>query len=278
MDICLEMVISYLFLFLAFIIGQNVSAEESRCGTHGPIIQFPFRLNSQPDDCRYPGFNISCTTDTNQTVLELPISVTLFVKEINYTSQVIQLYNPPHHCFPTQLQRLNLSSSPSPFQFPHYRRDYALFNCSKRATMNYSGWIPCLSGPTYHVYAFDDGMSIAELPLSCTKMYNLLSIPYDISLIDGSDNNVLKLEWGPVRGYCEAKGMKCRLKKNSTKSETECFPKGIVFQPLYSISSRFSSQHALIAPQQRRISCIHSCSRMVTIVYRLNLTEGSSRT
>ncbi|GLT57769.1 hypothetical protein SLA2020_307180 [Shorea laevis] len=69
MDICIEiMVISYLFLFVAFIIdlgeAQNVCADESRCGGHGPAIRFPFRLNSQPDHCGYPGFNLSCI-DTN---------------------------------------------------------------------------------------------------------------------------------------------------------------------------------------------------------------------
>jgi hypothetical protein len=94
-------------------------ADESRCGGHGPAIRFPFRLNSQPDHCGYPGFNLSCT-DTNHTVLELPISVKLFVKKIDYKSQVIQLYD-PDNCFPRQLRGLNLSSSP--FQFkdsPYY--------------------------------------------------------------------------------------------------------------------------------------------------------------
>ncbi|GLT64188.1 hypothetical protein SLA2020_366960 [Shorea laevis] len=102
MDICIEiMVISYLFLFVAFIIdlgeAQNV-CNESRCGLHGPAIRFPFRLNSQPDHCGYPGFNLSCT-DTKHTVLQLPISVKLRVRKIDYKSQVIQLYD-PGNCFP----------------------------------------------------------------------------------------------------------------------------------------------------------------------------------
>jgi hypothetical protein len=137
MDICIEMVISYLFLFVAFVIdlgdGPNMCTE-TRCGGHGPSIRFPFRLNHQPDDCGYSGFNLSCT-DTNLAVLELPISVKLFVKQIDYKSQIIQLYD-PHHCFPRpQLQWLNLSDS-SPFRFevnsPDDVSDYALFNCSPR--------------------------------------------------------------------------------------------------------------------------------------------------
>ncbi|XP_059431547.1 rust resistance kinase Lr10-like [Corylus avellana] len=232
MDICLEMLISYLFLFLAFTVdlreAQNGCDDKLRnCGAHGPAIQFPFRLSSQPENCGYPGFTLSCT-DTHDTVLELPISVKLYVKEINYTSKVIQLYD-PHHCFPRQLRGLNLSSSH--FQFKvnsnEYLYNYTLFKYpSPIEDKNYKYYnIPCLSGPTYQVYAIYYYRSIAELPLSCTKMYNLLSIPETI-LKNGSDYNVLQLSWSiPKCGHCEAKGKKCRLKNNSSKSQTECFPK-----------------------------------------------------
>jgi hypothetical protein len=113
MGICLEMVIAYLFLFLAFTVdleeAQSTACNESRCGHHGPPIRFPFRLNSQPEHCGYPGFNLSCV-DTKHTVLELPISVKLFVKKIDYKSQVIHLYD-QHHCLPRQLQGLDLNHS-----------------------------------------------------------------------------------------------------------------------------------------------------------------------
>ncbi|XP_059455388.1 rust resistance kinase Lr10-like isoform X2 [Corylus avellana] len=226
------MLISYLFLFLAFTVdlreAQNGCDDQLRyCGAHGPAIQFPFRLSSQPEHCGYPGFTLSCT-DTHDTVLELPISVKLYVKEINYTSKVIQLYD-PHNCLPMQLRGLDLSSSPkSPFQFEvNDNDDYALFNCSPRAIVH-SHLISCLSGPTYHVYAigdYDGIFSIAHLPLSCTKMHNLLSIP-SLIILDDSDYKVLQLNWSiPKCGDCEAKGKKCRLKNNSSKLQIECFPK-----------------------------------------------------
>jgi hypothetical protein len=251
------MLISYLFLFLAFNVidlgeAQNVCADESPCGDHGPAIRFPFRLSSQPEQCGYPGFDLSCT-DTNDTVLELPISVKLFVKEIDYISQVIQLYH-PHHCFARQLRGLNLSSSSFKFEVEgDYLERYTLFNCSRSAMM-YEDLISCLSGPTYQVYALNYYNDIADLPISCTKMYNLGPIPDGISL-DGHDK-IVRLKWSrPECGHCEVKGKKCRL-KNNRSHRTECFPedKGIVFcPPLYSILSQFSSQHALIATQQRRI-------------------------
>ncbi|XP_059459783.1 rust resistance kinase Lr10-like [Corylus avellana] len=225
------MVISYLLLFLAFNIvdvgeGQNVCANESRCGGHGPAIRFPFQLNTQPNDSGYPGFTLSCI-DRKHTVLELPISVKLFVKHIDYKSQVIQLYD-PDNCFPSQLRWLNLSSSPFRFkvedphnygqQDPDYGLyEYALFNCSSRSKdMDYQyDLISCLSDHTYQVYPATD---ITASLVSCTKMYNLVSIPDGIIL---HHDKYVQFEWfTPDYRYCEMiKGKRC-VRSNSNGSET----------------------------------------------------------
>jgi hypothetical protein len=230
MDICLQMIIPYWFLFVAFIVdlgeGHNGCADESRCGHHGPTIRFPFRLNSQPEHCGYPGFNLSCT-DTNQTVLELPISVKLFVKKIDYKSQAIQLYD-PQHCFPRLLRELDLSSSPfqyfalSPQLFPsktYFIRNFSLLNCSPREIKYYDP-ISCLSGPTYQVYAVGSDNAISVPFVYCTKIYTLQSIPYGI--IYGNDQ-ILEVEWSsPDCRYCEVmKGKRC-IKNKSSGSGTEC--------------------------------------------------------
>jgi hypothetical protein len=225
------MEISYLFLFVAFIIdlgdAQNICAE-TRCGGHGPGIRFPFRLNSQPDDCGYSGFNLSCT-ETNLTVLELPISVKLFVKQIDYKSQIIQLYD-PHHCFPRpQLQRLNLSNS-SPFRFKvnssDHLSDYALFNCSPRSENKNQYLIYCLSGSTYQVYP---ATCIMKSLISCTKMYNLLSIPDAIIF---HPDKFVQLNWSTpdCRSCEEIRGKRC-VKSNSSGSGIQCISthtKGII--------------------------------------------------
>jgi hypothetical protein len=236
------MEISYfLLLFVAFIIDlgecQNNGCAELRCGSHGPAIRFPFRVNSQPEHCGYPGFDLSCTA-TNDTVVELPISVKLFVKRIDYKSQVIQLHD-PDYCFPRQLRRLNLSSSAFQFKVdsPYYSlSDFVFFNCSQREVK--LEFIRCLSSQNHQVYAFDTADDLMNYPLSsCTKMYSLQSIPNTTIL--GDDEKILELKWSrPVCGHCAAKGKKCRLKNNSTESETECFLEGIFFCP---ISSQFSS-------------------------------------
>ncbi|XP_059442286.1 rust resistance kinase Lr10-like [Corylus avellana] len=230
----------FLLLFVAFIIDvgecQSNGCAKLPCGARGPVIRFPFRVNSQPEHCGYPGFNLSCT-DTNDAVVELPNSVKLFVKRIDYKSQVLQLYDPAH-CIPKQLRRLNLSSSP--FQFEQDSpedqtwssgessstglTDFGFFNCSQREVK--FRFIRCLSSQKHQVYAFDKRDDLMDLPLSsCTKMYSLRSIPNTRVL--GDDEKNLELKWSrPACVHCEAKGKKCRLKNNSTALETECFLEG----------------------------------------------------
>jgi hypothetical protein len=213
------MVIAYLFLFLAFTVdleeAQSTACNESRCGDHGPPIRFPFRLNSQPENCGYPGFNLSCV-DTKHTVLELPISVKLFVKKIDYKSQVIHLYD-QHHCLPGQLQGLDLNHSPFQFEGYPYLSNRTLFNCSPREETDYPYLISCLSGPTYQVY---DSYDIEPFLISCTKMYTLRSIPGGIIF---DHDKFVQLNWStPACTHCEVKGMRC-MKSNSSGWGTECY-------------------------------------------------------
>jgi hypothetical protein len=246
MGICLEMTISYFFLFLVFVVGlgegQN-GCDEFPCGSLGPAIRFPFRLDNQPPHCGYRGFNLSCT-DRNETVLQLPILVKFFVKNIDYKSQVIEVYD-PDHCFPRQLHRLNLPSSPFRILKQQDQYDFALFNCSSTETQSDYA-ISCLNGPGHEVRAFDSSSyndDISYLPIaSCKKMYNLRSISYGV--VFGYDNINLQLKWsGPKCRHYEEKGKGCRLKNNSNESETECFTKhtkGII--NFYSSFSLVSSQ------------------------------------
>jgi hypothetical protein len=260
MRICLEMVISYFFLFAAFVVGlgegQN-GCDELRCGGRGPAIRFPFRLNSQPDHCGWPGFNLSCT-NSKETVLQLPNFVKFFVKKIDYKSQVIEVYD-PDHCFPRQLHELNLSSSPFLLQEEFSLTDFSLFNCSSTKKEADFG-ISCLSGLSYEVRAFSSAYDINDLPISsCKKMYTIRSIPYGL---ERGHDKILQLNWPrPVCRDCKVKGMGCRLKNNSNESETECFPafpkhtKGIIlFCP--SIST-FVLKFLTGFNQTANASCIH---------------------
>nr|XP_023914842.1 rust resistance kinase Lr10-like [Quercus suber]POF07617.1 rust resistance kinase lr10 [Quercus suber] len=225
MDISLRIVIPSLLLFVLFIVdlgeGHNWCPEPERCGDHGPDIQFPFRLSKdrQPDpQCGYPGFDLSCSHN-NDTVLELPTSVKVFVKQIDYKSQLIEVTD-SDNCFPWKILGLHLS----PFQLiknSHF--NYSLFNCTPMPYTDSSYLIPCLNSSSISVYAFPSRRYIGDLPiLSCTKMYSVSTVLHNIWNYPYS----LELTWSePAKcGHCERKGKKCRFQNNSTDLKTECFP------------------------------------------------------
>ncbi|XP_054815218.1 RING-H2 finger protein ATL22-like [Prosopis cineraria] len=92
--------------------------KELRCGRHGPVVRFPFRLKDRhPVECGYPGFDITCS-HYRQLLIDLPTTsgpVSLSIRNIYYRSQKIELYDPrscPQSLFPKLY-----NSKPSPFKF-----------------------------------------------------------------------------------------------------------------------------------------------------------------
>ncbi|CAL5344117.1 unnamed protein product [Camellia sinensis] len=218
---------------------QHAECLPTSCSNHhSPEIRFPFRLKGHhPTNCGYPGFDLSCTPHSKYPVLELPFSVNVFVKNIDYTSQTIYISD-PHGCFPRQLPNLNFSASPFQFLSNYdYYRDLSFINCSQTQDQIWIYWyryqIACLSDQSHQVYA-TDSMSLPDI--SCTKMYNM-SLPDEISgYIHGRITlDDLRLNWNkPECGKCEARGKNCRFKNNNSSSSksqllfngsTECFDK-----------------------------------------------------
>ncbi|KAL7150107.1 hypothetical protein ABFS83_05G086900 [Erythranthe nasuta] len=168
----------YFLLFLTLVVlvlGYDDDCMQTSCRDDGPIIQFPFRHQTQqPQHCGYPGFDLNCD-HKNNTVLVLPFSVNVVVNKINYVTQTILVYD--HEiCLPKKLHDLNLSASP--FHVKYYSYDYTLFNCSDPPRRDLGNVIPCLGDSTYQIYAADSGMSLESLPLtSCTKTSEFKSVP-----------------------------------------------------------------------------------------------------
>ena len=215
MSISLKMVFLYLCCCLTVIISSfaetGVSQDEcmvsQSCSLQGPPIHFPFRLKGHqyPDHCGCSLFELSCT-ERNQTILELPDSVNLLVKEINYRSKEI-LVQDPDNCFPRQFRNLHLASSP--FQFlDDDVGDLTFFNCSSRnRTTNYDPVIPisCLRGPGFQVYAVSSLGNPGDVYLpSCSKMYSAAA-PYHVIK---SQENATQLKWTKLP-HCEAEGKTC---------------------------------------------------------------------
>ncbi|KAJ6294891.1 hypothetical protein OIU76_022888 [Salix suchowensis] len=220
----LDMDLSLLCLLLLLLVSHGVGLKdmcrEERCKKHGPVIRFPFRIKGkQPDHCGYPGFDLSCT-DRKETLLELPTSVRLYVKKIDYASELITA-NDPENCLPRQLLNFNLSTSP--FKFATWLQlDLDFFNCTSGQRYSYP-WTSCLGVPGYDIYSFPSGSVATYFDLtSCTKMYSLPSVPDELN----GRNNILHLNWSrPACGLCGAQGKLCRLKNNTDRIETECYDK-----------------------------------------------------
>ncbi|PHU23245.1 hypothetical protein BC332_08352 [Capsicum chinense] len=231
----------HLIIFLKVALAQLVTIQDqclpTTCGDYGPVVRFPFHLkNHQPSHCGYPGFELSCTS-TNVTQLKLqfplkatvnnidiPISANVSVQEIDYKSQTITLSDLKASCLPRQISNINSSASQFTIDQTAYG-GFTLFNCSsnKRYSSS-SGRVKCLSGPNYDVYAFRSYYSISEFPSSCTKMYNISDVPYEVLFGQPEySQRSIRLHWSePFCGNCEDGGKYCRLKSNSSSTETEC--------------------------------------------------------
>ncbi|KAE8682028.1 putative RING/U-box superfamily protein [Hibiscus syriacus] len=195
------------------------------CKRGGPSVRFPFRLKGlQSDDCGYPGFTLTCNNN-NHTVLELPQSVKLLVKHIDYKNQRIQVYA-EDGCVQNQLQNLTLSSSPfnlrlgsdSYYETP---RNSTLFECSEEGQSNFGdNIIRCLSTkPGFYVKYTDSDYASTDL-LHCRRTIDLREVPE--ALISDRSNNFY-FNWSrPGCGYCELRHQVCR--RNETNPYGfECF-------------------------------------------------------
>ncbi|KAM7264390.1 hypothetical protein ACFE04_002073 [Oxalis oulophora] len=197
------------------------NCPELRCKEDGPLVRFPFYIKGRHDEsCGFPlqGFQLSCS-NTNDTILELPVSVTLHVSNISYISQTLDVYDPTG-CFLKQFQFLNLSTSPF-FYSMDTITDVSVFNCSKydNSLPWVHQWGDCLVDSSHPFVTVVFSMEDMRDLLPCNKMFN-------ISLVPDTRNGFITLEWSkPECRRCEAKHKLCRLNTNSSKSQTHCLNK-----------------------------------------------------
>ncbi|KAG8493366.1 hypothetical protein CXB51_010934 [Gossypium anomalum] len=197
------------------------------CKRGAPSVRFPFQLKGrQHESCGSPGFNLSCN-NKNQTVLELPKSVKLLVKRIDYVKQMIQVYA-EDGCVQKQLPNLALSSSPFEFMSDYYSfgsiyKNFTLFKCAGEGRSHYDSYntIGCLSRePGSYVKYTSSDYPDTDL-LHCRRTMDLREVPE--GLISDESNN-LYFHWSsPECGSCEERHQGCR-RNNTNDSGFECFP------------------------------------------------------
>ncbi|CAA3008014.1 rust resistance kinase Lr10-like [Olea europaea subsp. europaea] len=202
----------FLHFFPLLVVGFD-DCTTTWCAEGGPSIRFPFRHKFlQPEHCGYPGFNLYCS-NSNETVLELPFSVKLVVKKIDYVAQKIQLHD-PDGCLAQKLMNYSLAASQFHFLTDDLY-DYSLFKCSA-TNRDISSNIPCLRGG--YAIASSDANIDSYFLISCTKIHEI-SVPRNIL-----NENDLYLKWTePYCGHCEAQGRNCSL--DATTKKTQCTKK-----------------------------------------------------
>ncbi|CAI0541175.1 unnamed protein product [Linum tenue] len=184
------------------------------CGNDTAIdIRFPFTIKDKRSSGYegYPGFELFCSTETNQTLLHLPNSVNFIVQRIDYESQRIYLRS-PDGCLPRQLRDLELSASP--FKMGEVISIHTFFNCSKLPHDMPSSLSPepCLG---HGVYSYYSKLSLDDVELvSCKKMYNLP--------VTGLDDPYLSWSEPGCRKCYKVKRECCVLKQGKLKPEVEC--------------------------------------------------------
>ncbi|KAM7263598.1 hypothetical protein ACFE04_001281 [Oxalis oulophora] len=220
--------LSCLLILTNFVAGsfsrQDVdNCPELRCKEDGPLVRFPFYMKGRHyESCGFPlqGFELSCS-NTNDTILELPVSVTLHVSNISYISQTLDVYDPTG-CFLKQFQFLNLSTSPFFYSMVN-AWNVSIFNCSKYDTSSYVGhrWDDCLVDSSHPFVTVVEYMEEIMHLLPCNKMFNVSFFPYGVRR-----SGFITLEWSkPECRRCEEKNKLCRLKTNSSESQTHCLNK-----------------------------------------------------
>lgn len=208
-----------LFLFPHFYALELDDCPASMCGNNTFVpIRFPFGLRGyQPENCTYPGFDLTCNTHT--TVLKLPNCGEFFVRAIDYVSQQIQLYD-PSNCLPKRFLTLNLSGSP--FVAPFYQ-NYTFLSCPSSFTESKFTPIDCLSNSTTSVLA-TPSTSLANSMSAVCKIIATLAVPVSgiVQSEDGFSTNFdsdLSLTWyEPSCTPCEGQGGICGFVSNASQA------------------------------------------------------------
>ncbi|XP_020225042.1 putative RING-H2 finger protein ATL21A [Cajanus cajan] len=210
------------FFIFPFIYASN-DCQFSFCGNNS-IIRFPFQVaDEQYPYCGYPGFNLICTNNS-KTVLKLPYSGEFYVRNINYLTQKIQVYD-PDDCLAKRLLSLNVSGSPF---IPIFTRNYTILSCPFQNAGSQFIPIDCLSNSTNFVSAVSSLNLTNPLPESChviTRLSASVARPeqqYEQNLRDELSED-LRLTWDrPNCSYCESRQQLCGVDRNNN-NQLLCF-------------------------------------------------------
>ncbi|EOA39058.1 hypothetical protein CARUB_v10011687mg [Capsella rubella] len=195
------------------------------------LFLFPLRHASNPQKCPssyMDSYFNRCERFGVSILLELPMSGTFLVEDINYSKQQIFLSD-PGDCLVKRLLTLNTSGSPFSNGFSVY---YTFLKCPNELVI--PSWYPpirCLSNSTTSFFATSN-LSLANSMLPSCQVVKRLAVPVSMVFKDvifkerfaGVINYVnLELEWSsPNCKGCEKQLLRCGF-KNKASLEVKCF-------------------------------------------------------
>lgn len=225
----LKLMFRLIILIMFYLLPSSLAASPydcpfAFCGSNPYYVRFPFRMiNQQPGICGYPGFDLSCNKH-GMMLLNLPNSGDFSVRNIDYRSQVVQVYD-PSGCTASRLSTLNLSGSPfsaTPI------RNYTLLSCPVEVTISRYMNVGCLSNSTYSTLAtLSESFATKIVNKTACRIIGSLWSPIsryqDQEGFTSNLNMDISLTWdNPSCQDCVADGANCGY-TNSTMQEIACY-------------------------------------------------------
>ncbi|KAB2627104.1 receptor-like protein kinase [Pyrus ussuriensis x Pyrus communis] len=202
---------SFCILILVFfkLVGasQYMCAESNCSNDQGPAIHFPLNIR-RTHHCGNPG--LECNGRHEQQIL-----IKFFVKHIDYKRQEIQVYFPSNCLLLKPVEIPNMPRSPFNVSVD-YMINVTLFSCPTSVASLYAAQVPCLGDRGKRTYAMvsDHDFSYLFRNLrSCTKMYDVLSVPNDV-----------RFKWSIPNCRKCGEGKRCGWQNNGINSEIKCLP------------------------------------------------------
>ncbi|XP_078150009.1 rust resistance kinase Lr10-like [Carex rostrata] len=174
--LAIALLISYFPPIIMVLSKQTYSNDcgPSRCSKHGPIVRYPFRLDSHAPHCGYDTLVLSCSG--GNTVLRLPFSGDYNVTSIDYKKSmlIITRYSWTPNCPWSQIAEPNVTGS---LFNPPFPVDISWLNCtdvlnSFTVKEFLAGPISCLGSKGRFIYVAWANTITAEIPTTCTKTRN----------------------------------------------------------------------------------------------------------
>ncbi|KAJ3692416.1 hypothetical protein LUZ60_012766 [Juncus effusus] len=170
--------------------------KPSRCNKTGPEIRFPYRLDSSPLSCGLPGFELTCSSKNNDTLLTLTKLGSMKVKSLDYTlgSITVELDDSWPSCILENLtllqekivliQNLTMMNLTTPV-YQHSIQEVILLTCPEKFVtyMSYelAGPVSCMSSAGKYVYVVPSDVWMDVIPPKCV----VLTSGFNITLQSG---------------------------------------------------------------------------------------------